>query len=89
MSKTHSPTHFNGEMDSFYDPNFSADINRRMRVPKSIRVNGDCIDEDPITNRSSWNQVPSMEKLEMHVPEKILVVGETASEYRNVVSCLL
>ncbi|XP_020297517.1 transport and Golgi organization protein 11 isoform X1 [Pseudomyrmex gracilis] len=76
MSKTHSPTHFNGETDSFYDPNFSVDINRRMRVPKSIRVNGDYTDEDLITNRSPWNQVPSMEKLEMHVPEKILVVGQ-------------
>ncbi|XP_020297519.1 transport and Golgi organization protein 11 isoform X2 [Pseudomyrmex gracilis] len=47
-----------------------------MRVPKSIRVNGDYTDEDLITNRSPWNQVPSMEKLEMHVPEKILVVGQ-------------
>ncbi|XP_071630427.1 transport and Golgi organization protein 11 [Temnothorax longispinosus] len=77
MSKTHSPTHFNGEIDNFYDPNFSVDINTRMRVPKSIRVNGDYPDEDiAITDRATWNQIPAMEKLEMHVPERILVVGQ-------------
>ncbi|XP_071572146.1 transport and Golgi organization protein 11 isoform X1 [Temnothorax nylanderi] len=77
MSKTHSPTHFNGEIDNFYDPNFSVDINTRMRVPKSIRVNGDYPDEDiAITDRVTWNQIPAMEKLEMHVPERILVVGQ-------------
>jgi len=77
MSKTHSPTHFNGETDNFYDPNFPVDINTRMRVPKSIRVNGDYQDEDiAITNRATWNQIPTMEKFEMHVPERILVVGE-------------
>lgn len=76
MSKTHSPTHFNGDTDNFYDPSFPMDINTRMRVPKSIRVNGDYTDED-ITNRATWNQIPAMEKLEMHVPDRILVVGET------------
>ncbi|XP_011708050.1 PREDICTED: transport and Golgi organization protein 11 [Wasmannia auropunctata] len=77
MSKTHSPTHFNGETENFYDPNYPADINTRMRVPKSIRVNGDYPDEDiTITNRATWSQIPAMEKLEMHVPERILVVGQ-------------
>lgn len=77
MSKTHSPTHFNGDIDNFYDPNFPVDMNTRMRVPKSIRVNGDYPDEDiAITNRVMWNDIP-MEKLEMHVPDRILVVGMT------------
>ncbi|KAI4495709.1 hypothetical protein M0802_008332 [Mischocyttarus mexicanus] len=40
MSKTHIPARFNGEADNFYDPNFTLDVNKRMRVPKSIRVNG-------------------------------------------------
>lgn len=77
MSKTHSPTHFNGETDSFYDPNFPVDINTRMRVPRSIRVNGDYPDDIAVTSRTTWNQIPAMEKLEMHVPDRILVVGET------------
>ncbi|XP_011634779.1 transport and Golgi organization protein 11 isoform X2 [Pogonomyrmex barbatus] len=77
MSKTHSPTHFNGEIDNFYDPTFPADINTRMQVPKSIRVNGDYTNEDiAVTSRATWSQIPTMEKLEMHVPDRILVVGQ-------------
>lgn len=76
MSKTHSPTHFNGDIDNFYDPNFPADVNARMRVPKSIRVNGDYPNVDIAVNRAMWNQIPAMEKLEMHVPDRILVVGK-------------
>ncbi|XP_015438527.1 PREDICTED: transport and Golgi organization protein 11 [Dufourea novaeangliae] len=77
MSKTHSPTVFNGEADNFYDPNFTLDINKRMRVPKSIRVNGDYTDEDAAgTNGSAWNQVVATEKFEMHVPDRILVIGQ-------------
>lgn len=80
MSKTHSPTHFNGEVDGIYYPDFSVDINKQMRVPKSIRVNGGYIEQDStITNTSTWNQMSGMEKLEMHVPERILVVGEILS----------
>lgn len=77
MSKTHIPARFNGEADNFYDPNFTLDVNKRMRVPKSIRVNGDYTDEDISTmNGSAWNQANSNEKLEMHVPDRILVVGQ-------------
>jgi len=71
MSKTHSPTHFNGETDNLFDSNFTVDINKRMQVPKSIRVNSD---ED--IERSTWNKMSAMEKFEMHVPDRILVVGK-------------
>ncbi|KAH0955721.1 hypothetical protein HN011_002641 [Eciton burchellii] len=71
MSKTHSPTHFNGETDNLFDSNFTVDINKRMQVPKSIRVNSD---ED--IDRT-WNKMSmSTEKFEMHVPDRILVVGQ-------------
>lgn len=77
MSTTHSPTHFNGEIDNFYDPNFSVDINKQMQVPKSIRVNGNYMDQDiVVTNTSTWNQMSTMDKLEMQVPDRILVIGE-------------
>ncbi|XP_068966911.1 transport and Golgi organization protein 11 isoform X2 [Bombus flavifrons] len=77
MSKAHSPTVFNGEADNFYDPNFTLDINKRMRVPKSIRVSGDYTDEEIAdTNGSSWNQIAAGDKFEMHVPDRILVVGQ-------------
>ncbi|XP_014473283.1 PREDICTED: transport and Golgi organization protein 11 isoform X2 [Dinoponera quadriceps] len=67
--------HFNAEPDSFYDPNFTLDINTRMRVPKSIRVSGDYAEDSTIANGSAWNQ-PAAEKIEMHVPDRILVVGQ-------------
>lgn len=80
MSKTHSPTHFNGDIDGFYDPNFSVDINQRMQVPRSIRVNSDYKEEDIIIkNRPMWNQVPTMDKFDMHVPERIVVVGKISN----------
>lgn len=77
MANAHSPTRFNGEADNFFDPNYTLDINQRMRVPKSIRVSGDFTDEDMHingTNGSAWNMMS--EKFEMHVPDRILVVGE-------------
>ncbi|KAJ8683914.1 hypothetical protein QAD02_019706 [Eretmocerus hayati] len=75
MANAHSPTRFNGEADNFFDPNYTLDINKRMRVPKSIRVNGDFADEDvPAMNGTAW-ALPN-EKLEMHVPDRILVVGQ-------------
>lgn len=78
MSKAHSPTRFNGEADNFYDSNFTMDINKRMRVPKSIRVSGDYTDEDVNgTNGSAWSQMLANEKFEMHVPDRILVAGKT------------
>lgn len=74
MSKTHSPTIFNGEADNFYDPNFTLEINKRMTVPKSIRVNGDYGDDD--LPGTGWNQAIPNEKFEMNVPDRILVVGK-------------
>ncbi|XP_033207727.1 transport and Golgi organization protein 11 [Belonocnema kinseyi] len=77
MSKSHSPTRFNGEADNFFEPNFTLDMNKRMRVPKSIRVSGDFSDEDINgTNGHKWNQMLANEKFEMHVPDRILVVGQ-------------
>ncbi|XP_011505744.1 PREDICTED: transport and Golgi organization protein 11 [Ceratosolen solmsi marchali] len=75
MANAHSPTRFNGEADHFFDPNFTIDINNKMRVPKSIRVSGDYTDEDVIgTNGSAWNIMS--EKYEMHVPDRIIVIGQ-------------
>ncbi|XP_043283714.1 transport and Golgi organization protein 11 isoform X2 [Venturia canescens] len=73
MSKTHSPSIFNGDPDNFYDPNFTLEINKRMTVPKSIRVNGDYADDE--LQGSGWTQAMPNEKFEMNVPDRILVVG--------------
>ena len=71
MSKIASPTHFKGELDHFYDPTFTADISQKMQVPKSIRVSGDS-DIDDHHRHNAWLN----EKFDMHVPDRILVVGE-------------
>ncbi|XP_066601143.1 transport and Golgi organization protein 11 isoform X2 [Prorops nasuta] len=77
MSNAHSPSRFNGEADNFYETNFTFDINKRMRVPKTIRVNGDYADDDlhSITG-PNWSQMNGSEKFDMHVPDRILVVGQ-------------
>ncbi|KAJ1520922.1 hypothetical protein ONE63_004000 [Megalurothrips usitatus] len=72
MSKIASPTHFKGELDHFYDPTFTADISQKMQVPKSIRVAGGDGDMDDHQRHNSWLN----EKFDMHVPDRILVVGE-------------
>jgi len=74
MSKAASPTRFSGDMDHFYDPTFTQEISQKMRVPKRIKVDGET--EDIITNNlppSSWQQ---NDKIEMHVPDRILVIGQ-------------
>ncbi|CAH1401553.1 unnamed protein product [Nezara viridula] len=73
MSKSSTPTHFSGETDHFYDPNFTAEISQKMRVPKRINVDGVC--DMPNVNKNDFNAWMPAEKLEMHVPEKIVVAG--------------
>ncbi|XP_076638433.1 transport and golgi organization 11 [Colletes latitarsis] len=74
MSRAHAV--FNDKADNFYDPNISWDINKKMHVPESIRVWDDRTEKEVIgTNESGWNQVPA-EKFDMHVPDRILVVGQ-------------
>lgn len=80
MSKISSPTHFKGELDHFYDPTFTADISQKMQVPKSIRVSGDR-EIDDYQRHNSWLN----EKFDMHVPDRILVVGK----YRLTVTIIL
>jgi hypothetical protein len=74
MSKAASPTRFSGELDHFYDPNFTADISQKMRVPKRIRVDGES--DDQISTGSNWNTMLANEKFDMQVPDRILVVGK-------------
>ncbi|GFG38727.1 hypothetical protein Cfor_07034 [Coptotermes formosanus] len=75
MSKAASPTRFSGDLDHFYDPNFTADISQKMRVPKRIKVDGES-DDDQSNTGSNWNTVLANEKFDMHVPDRILVVGQ-------------
>lgn len=73
MSKAASPTRFSGELDHFYDANFTAEISHKMRVPKRIKVDGE-FDDDTTNNSHTVN--PWNDKIEMHVPDRILVIGQ-------------
>jgi len=75
MSKAASPTRFSGDYDHFYDPNFTADISQKMRVPKRIKVDGES-DDDQSNAGSNWNTALANEKFDMHVPDRILVAGQ-------------
>lgn len=77
MSKAASPTRFSGDFDHFYDPNFTADISQKMRVPKRIKVDGES-DDDQNNAGSHWNAALASEKFDMHVPDRILVAGKIA-----------
>ncbi|XP_071544008.1 transport and Golgi organization protein 11 isoform X1 [Panulirus ornatus] len=72
MSNITSPQRFSGTFDHFYDGHYEPDISTQMKVPKRIRVTGDN-DDDPTVNWARYNGVH--EKLEMKVPDRIVVAG--------------
>lgn len=76
MSSNPSPAHhrFSGDFDAFYDPDFTAEISNKMRVPHRISVIGRDDDEkdiDTLLARDKLNE----RTLAMHVPDRILVRG--------------
>ncbi|XP_046392512.1 transport and Golgi organization protein 11 [Ischnura elegans] len=74
MADVTSPSRFNADGDHFYDSNKADDITYSMRVPKRITVAGTAGEVD--TFRSDWDQSNGNESLNMHIPDRIIVVGE-------------
>ena len=84
-SAANSPHRFSGSVDAFYDPDFTADISKKMRVPERIVVddkdmNGQSLSQfdDPAiiaAKRGRGNGQGSDKPLWMSVPERILVMG--------------
>lgn len=70
MSSNTSPLHFNDPMteEMISDEKFKVDISQKMKVPSRITFNSDANG----VNHNAWTQ----ENLNMHVPERILVVGQ-------------
>lgn len=59
--------------DHYYDPNFTAEITAKMQVPKRIKVAGNIDDdEEEIAPKLPWQP----EKIDMRVPDRILVAGQ-------------
>ncbi|KAK9496987.1 hypothetical protein O3M35_012787 [Rhynocoris fuscipes] len=73
MSKGPTSPNFSGETDHFYDPNFTAEISQKMRVPKRINVDG--VSDLPII-RPDFNHWDPPEQIDMRVPEKIILTGQ-------------
>lgn len=74
MSSNPSPAHrFSGDYDAFYDPDFTAEISNKMRVPHRISIIDQESEKDVDTAlaRDKANE----RTLAMHVPDRILVRG--------------
>ncbi|CAG2183794.1 unnamed protein product, partial [Oppiella nova] len=75
-SSGNSPHRFSGSVDAFYDPDFTADISKKMRVPEKIMIETNSHYnhfDDPaiIAAKSQGSDRPNW----MTVPERILVMG--------------
>jgi len=71
MSLNSSPAHYKDLEDAFImDANFKVDISQKMKVPNKISFSTDTNG----VNQSAWTT--GHETLNMHVPERILVVGQ-------------
>jgi hypothetical protein len=75
-SSGNSPHRFSGSVDAFYDPDFTADISKKMRVPEKIMMETNSHYnhfDDPaiIAAKSQASDRPNW----MTVPERILVMG--------------
>ncbi|CAN8004032.1 unnamed protein product [Ixodes pacificus] len=81
MSSNTSPAHhrFSGDYDAFYDPEFTAEISNKMRVPQKISV----VDQDEykLIEDMGPNKLHFNDAAYMHVPDRILVRGEGPSTF--------
>jgi hypothetical protein len=76
-SSGNSPNHrFSGTIDSFYDPEFTADISNKMRVHHKISFS-DVSLNDPAIIAAKKQTLDSMgdKAAWMHVPERICLIG--------------
>ncbi|KAH9372584.1 hypothetical protein HPB48_011683 [Haemaphysalis longicornis] len=70
MSRNPSPAHrFSGDYDAFYDPDFTAEISNKMRVPHRISI----IDQESEKDVDTALDRDNERTLAMHVPDRILV----------------
>ncbi|XP_066973543.1 transport and Golgi organization protein 11 isoform X4 [Macrobrachium rosenbergii] len=83
MSNITSPQRFSGTFDHFYDGHYEPDITSVMKVPKRIRVTGEN-EDDPTVNWARYNG--HSEKLEMNVPDRIVVAGMVSLPEKLVVA---
>lgn len=61
----------------FQKSHYTQDISEQMRVPKRIRANGEIYDEfDVYGSNGNSNQWNFQDKIDMTVPDRIMVIGQ-------------
>lgn len=76
---SHSPTNYGFEgdplLEAYMNAKFSEEISEMMKVPKRISANGVSNEHEILNGNdiSSWNY---HEKLDMTVPDRIIVMGQ-------------
>lgn len=55
---------------------FSEEISEKMKVPKRLTANGYELDQHEILNGNQMNSWNYHEKLDMNVPDRIVVIGQ-------------
>lgn len=78
MALPDSPSHFNNGYEEdpiFQKSHYTQDISEQMRVPKRIRATGEIYDDFDTMNGGSnhWNY---QDKIDMTVPDRIMVIGQ-------------
>lgn len=81
-STGNSPHRFSGTVDAFYDPDFTADISNKMRVPDRIVIDADRQfgPRQPPTNRFDGPDFVADIINEMRVPDQIIVCSDQESQ---------
>lgn len=81
MSSTSSPVHRNNfEGNAFYDPDFTVEISKRMRVPEKISVLPGTAVESDQSDRLTSNMKGKGSSDWMRVPDRIIVQGNNRFE---------
>lgn len=73
MAKINDSLYMNGDFDYLHDSNLTAEISARMQVPQRIQMNKSDSDDE---HETEFSGLQSYNKVDMHVPERILVVGK-------------
>jgi hypothetical protein len=64
-------------MEVYMNAKFSEEISERMKVPKRIAANGDIVsDHENFNGNSHMNSWNFHERVDMMVPDRIVVLGE-------------
>lgn len=75
-----SPTNYGFEgdplLEAYMNAKFSEEISEKMKVPKRITANGMEIENHEILNGNQMNSWNYHEKLNMTVPDRIVVIGQ-------------